>query len=50
MQAGQLVVLVKHTHELALHDRVIAAMSHVLLARPQSFTGVPGICFAMLTT
>ena len=35
MQAGQVVVGVEGADKLALHDRVEAALQHVLLARPQ---------------
>ena len=35
MQAGQVVVGVEAADQLALHDRVVAALQHVLLARPE---------------
>ena len=35
VQAGEVVVLVEGADQLALHDRVIPALRHVLLARPQ---------------
>ena len=35
VQTGEVVVLVERAHQLALHDRVIPALDHVLLTRPE---------------
>ena len=42
VQAGHVVVGIHASRELALHDRVIRVMRHVLLARPQEFHGRTG--------